>query len=505
MNQIQEFLISPKTCHLCKFALQQSKSLKKRDVMLRHIFRMYDIRGIVGTDFSIEEVYDLGRAIAVYYSEQNPHVSSIVIGVDGRIHSLAIKEQLCRAFIDSGFHVIFIGVCPTPVLYFTLHTRGFDAGIMITASHNGPDYNGFKICLGTSSVWGHALQSIWLLLQQKSYLIPLQPGSYREISVIDHYVTWLAEQFAHLKGFSMRTIIDCGNGTTGPVVKKLCAQLNFSRFDFLYADIDGTFPHHEADPTIAHNMNAVRERLHFENYTLGIGFDGDGDRMAPMTAEGLLVAGDKLLALLSKQLLAKNPKAAIVFDVKCSDILTTTIHSLGGIPIMAPSGYSHIKNVMKQHHALLGGELSCHFFFADRYFGFDDGIYAMLRLLELLQETGQSLSEHILTLPITYAIPELRLPCHEEHKSLIIQEMQRYFEQMPNCSVSLLDGIRIALPYGWGIVRASNTQPAICIRYESTTRDGLEKLKQNFFQALTPHFDHALIHQHLESLPERTL
>ena len=468
--------------------------------MKEYIFREYDIRGKVGTELVVEEVYNLGCAIAVFFIEKNPALKTVAIGMDGRLHSPIIKEELCRAFRDSGINVQFVGLCPTPVLYFVLHTELVDAGIMITASHNGPDYNGIKLCLGKDSVWGPEIKEIQKIYQSRARILSTVLGNYSEnSSAVDNYTDWLVDHFAHLQGMALSAVVDCGNGAAGVVLPNLVAKMEWeARPVLLYPEVDGTYPNHEADPVIEKNMQQVKQVLATTTLQVGIGLDGDADRMAPMTKSGKLILGDQLLALFSEPVVKQNPGRTVVFDSKCSQIVPALLTTWGAHASMSPSGHSIIKSELKKHNALLAGELSCHFFFNDRYFGYDDGIYAMLRLFELLLLSGKSLDAHIINLPRTYSTAEIRIPCEEGEKWSIIENIQKNFMVRSDSEISTLDGIRVQTPYGWGLVRASNTQPVICLRVESDTQEGLARIKSDFTTALLPYFEHKFLKTYLE-------
>ncbi len=451
------------------------------------IFREYDIRGVIDQELYIDQIYDLTRAIAYYFHQHNRSLKTIAVGMDGRIHSAAIKNEMCRALTDSGLDVLFIGTCPTPALYFSLFTEPVNAGLMITASHNAKEYNGIKICLGTTSVWGSALQTIKDLYKKKSAITSLHQGTIKDYPIIPHYIAWLANHFSSIKKNKIRMIIDCGNGAVGTVLPQLIEAMQWPNVTLLYAEVDGTYPHHEADPTIAANMDDLKKCLLTTKTPLGIGFDGDGDRMVPMREDGTLVPGDQLLAIFAQQLLHKHPASTIVFDIKSSTGLIDIIQASGGTPIMSPSGHSIIKNMMHIHEALLGGELSCHFFFKDRYFGYDDGIYALLRLVEIIEESHQSLSELLTIFPQKHSSPELRLACPDEQKQEIITELKNLFLSIPAADVVTIDGIRVSFTFGWGLIRSSNTQAALSMRFESDTKAGLKKIMQIFYTALEPY------------------
>lgn len=454
------------------------------------IFREYDIRGIVGTELLLDEVYDLAQAIAYYFKHHRSELTTIALGMDGRTHSPTIKNEIVRAVTDAGLNVIFVGLCPTPAFYFALHTFPVDAGIMITASHNTKEYNGLKICLGTTSIWGTELQKIKQLYQEKKHLPHVDAGMVTDQPIIPKYIEWLITHFSHLKKLELPFVIDCGNGAAGTVIPELIQKMEWPNVTLLYEEVDGTYPNHEADPTVERNMQDVKNLLEQSNAQFGIGFDGDCDRMAAMTKKGFLVPGDQLLAVFAQPIIEKHPGAGIVFDIKSSAGLIELLDQWGATPIMSPSGHSIIKDMMFEHHALLGGELSCHFFFNDRYFGYDDGIYALLRLLEIMQRTGKTLSELISLFPHRYSSAELRLSCPEDKKRSIVQEVKKKIEQQyPDAPIITLDGVRVTFPFGWGIIRASNTQAALSMRFESDTKEGLTKVITLFCELLKPHLN----------------
>ena len=462
------------------------------------IFREYDIRGKVGSDLLLDEVYPLARAIAYYFVQQNPQVRTIAVGMDGRTHSPIIKDAVCRALADSGLDVLFVGMCPSPVLYFALHTCDVDAGLMITASHNPAEYNGIKICLGKSSVWGSAIQEIKQLYRNGMAIDASQTGTVTQHELVPEYIDWLADHFSHLNNMPLSVVIDCGNGAGGTVIPDLVKKMNWQQVQLLYCDVDGTMPNHEADPVVAKNMQAVKQVLSTTDAQVGIGLDGDCDRMAPMTKTGDLILGDRLLALFAQQVIQKHPGVGVVYDIKSSSGLQELLDQWQAKGHMSPSGHAIIKEKMKEFGAMLGGELSCHFFFHDRYFGYDDGIYAMLRLFELLINTGKNLDELVAVFPTKYSSPELRIACAEEDKAAIVAAVKKYFVDHPDAQVITIDGVRAQLPYGWGIVRASNTQPAICIRVEADLPQDLTRVRNEFVRALAPYFDAQELEQRLQ-------
>ncbi|OQA34559.1 MAG: Phosphomannomutase/phosphoglucomutase [Candidatus Dependentiae bacterium ADurb.Bin331] len=453
------------------------------------IFRQYDIRGKVGSEMSVDETFAIAQAIAFYFIQKNPHIKTVAVGADGRTHSPEIKEQVCRALTQSGLDVVFVGVCPTPVLYFALFTLPVDAGIMITASHNGPEYNGLKICLGKESVWGEQIQEIKNFVKAKKNARNSTIGSYKEQLLIPAYIAWMVDQFGHLKNMQLKAVVDSGNGAGGTVLPHLVKAMNWSNVTLLHEGVDGTYPNHEADPTVEKNMCDVKAVLQTTDTQIGIGLDGDCDRMAAMTKKGQLVEGDKLLALFAKEIIAHQPGAKIVFDIKCSSGLPELLTAWGAVPVMSPSGHSIIKDQMKKNNALLAGELSCHFFFSDRYFGYDDGIYAMMRLFELLIHSNKSLDELLLVFPHKYSTREIRISCAPNDMPKIIAHIHAQLAQRDDAQIITIDGIRANFSHGWAIVRQSNTQPVICLRFEGNTPAELVRIKRDFIEYLQQFID----------------
>lgn len=469
--------------------------------MTDNIFREYDIRGIVNKEIKIEKVNALAKAIVSYFLKQNPKPSKIIIGMDGRTHSPIIKKEVIAAVTQLGIDVIDIGLCPTPVFYFSLFNTSVTSGFIITASHNPKEYNGFKICFNKKSVWGKQIQKIKNIYKSEKFHInkTSKIGHVQNYDALSHYTNWLLDHFKHLKNLEFEAIIDCGNGTAGTVYPQLIKSMNWKNVKLLFEEVDGTFPNHEADPTKLSNMQNVAQWLKTKNsHTIGIGLDGDCDRMNPMTHSGYLIPGDQLLALYTQDIINKHPKAPIVFDIKSSSALIQALDECGAIPCIAPSGHSIIKEHIRKNNALLGGELSCHFFFNDKYFGYDDGIYASIRLFELLHKTNKTLSKLISKLPQKTNSPEYRIPCKENEKNNIIQHVQNIFAARKDTDLITIDGMRAQMPYGWGLIRASNTQPVVCLRFESDTQANLLKLKSDFANALQPFFNKKIIKEHFE-------
>ena len=455
--------------------------------MKDHIFRAYDIRGIVGDELLIDQVYHLGRAIALHLEERCPQIQTVAVGIDGRLHSPLIKVELVRAFRMSGVNVIFIGMCTTPIAYFSEYWLSVDAAVMITASHNPKEYNGIKISLNKKPLLAADMQGIKNYYKEKKYIISDVIGSYTEYDLVADYVDYLVRLFPHLKGSQYPLAFDCGNASSGLVMELLAKKMEWKHATLLYTEVDGTYPHHTADPTALENMQDLLRCITEKNIPFGIGFDGDADRMGVITQDGQLVSGDVLLSGWVRTIKESSHAAAIVYDVKCSDGLSEVIVAEGLTPIISPSGHSFIKEYMRAYDALLGGELSCHFFFHDRYFGFDDGIYAALRLLELITTYTTSLDTVVSLFPPRKSSPELRIACSYV-TTLVVDGVKQYFENKKNHRITEIDGIRIDTGRGWGLIRGSNTQPVICLRFEAYSLDDLTEIKEEFIKALEPYF-----------------
>ncbi len=465
--------------------------------MQENIFREYDIRGIVGTELQIETCYDLGKAIASYLSRKHPGSTSFIVGRDGRLHSAALYEEITRAITDLGFDVIDLGVCPTPVVYFAVNRLNIPTALMITASHNPGEYNGVKMW----GVSGEQIATIKQLFFTKDFIAPAATkGTIQHNAMLATYIDYLASLFPHLKGIAINAIIDCGNGAGSIVMDPLIKLMGWHNATLLFGEVDGTFPNHEPDPTVAEHMHVMAQMLHNDkSYHVGIGLDGDCDRMDPMTSEGVVVPGDHLLALFARDVAKTHPGATVVCDIKSSGSLIDVLTILGAKACVAPSGHSHIKNAMKKHNAMLAGELSCHFFFHDRYFGYDDGIYASLRLIEILHTSGKTLTELLAEIPQKISSPEIRIACKNDNdKQDIVNNIKKVFAARTDLELITIDGIRAHMSYGWGLLRASNTQPVICLRFESDNTDGLSRIKNDFYQLLLPYFDEQLLRNKIE-------
>jgi len=379
---------------------------------------------------------------------------------------------MIEGLLSAGLEVYDIGVCPTPLLYFSLFHLELDGGVQITASHNPSEYNGFKVCLGKETLYGSQIQELRTKIEQKTFTE--KAGGRREsYPIIPSYQDHLLRDVPALAR-SLKVVVDAGSGVAGPVAPPIFRCLGCTVREIACVP-DGTFPVHHPDPTIAENLEQLIHTVKEEKADLGIAYDGDGDRIGVIDEKGNILWGDELLILFSRDLLKLHPGAVIISEVKCSQRLFEEIALRGGVPVMWKAGHSLLKAKMKETHALLAGEMSGHMFFADRYFGYDDAIYASLRLLELLARMGQPLSGLLSDLPKTVSTPEIRVDCPDERKFAIVERAREFFGK--HYPIIDVDGVRIQFPEGWGLVRASNTQPALVLRFEAMDAERLKEYR----------------------------
>jgi len=440
-----------------------------------HIFREYDIRALVDKDLTLEEVVLLGKAMGSYFGRQEKRY--ITLGRDGRLSSDAFRERLLEGLIATGCQVIDIGVCATPLLYFSIRHLKTDGGVMITASHNPPEYNGFKICSGPDTIFGQEIQKIHQIAQEGQFIAG--KGSVRQEDVLPAYQQFVLKDI-HLP-HPLRVGMDGGNGTGGWLALPIVRQLGCEVFD-LYCEVDGSFPHHEPDPTVPENLKELRELVIREGLDVGLAYDGDGDRLGVIDHSGNIIWGDELLILFARAILPGRPGATFIGEVKCSQNFYDDIPRQGGKVIMWKTGHSLIKQKMKEVQAVLAGEMSGHLFFADRYFGFDDAVYASLRLLEIISQTGKKIPELLSGLPKTFSTPEIRMETSEEKKFLIVEAAKK--ELAGKYPIIDVDGVRVLYEDGWGLIRASNTQPVLVLRFEAQTPVRLQAIQTEIEEIL---------------------
>ena len=437
--------------------------------MNQNIFREYDIRGIVGEQLTDETVATLGRAIGTFFNRNG--AKRIAIGFDARVSSPGFCELLTEGFNETGCDVVLIGMVPTPVLYHAVYTKPVDGGVMITGSHNPPDHNGFKICLGKSTLFGSQIQEIKEIALAGEFA--RGTGTVEKIEVLDDYIEDIVARVS-LGPRRLKAVLDGGNGMGGvtgvPVYKALGVELTE-----LFTEPDSSFPNHHPDPTVTENLQDTIRAVAETGADIGIAFDGDGDRIGVVDETGRIIWGDELMVLLSRSILMERPGATIIAEVKCSQNLFDDIAAHGGQPIMWKAGHSLIKAKMKETGAALAGEMSGHIFFADRFYGFDDATYAGARVMEILSKTDKTLSELLSDLPETFSTPELRVDCPDEKKFDVVRRVAEEFSRTHE--VITIDGARILFEHGWGLVRASNTQAILVLRFEADSEENLKEIR----------------------------
>ncbi|MFZ1701407.1 MAG: phosphomannomutase/phosphoglucomutase [Pyrinomonadaceae bacterium] len=440
-----------------------------------NIFREYDIRGIVDKSLTDDVVATLAHAIGTFLRSNGS--TRIAIGYDARESSPRFCEILTHGLNAAGCDVVLIGRVPTPVLYHTVFTSDVDGGVMITGSHNPPDHNGFKICLGKHTLFGSQIQEIKVIAMSE----PLAPaggqvqGSTETLEVLDTYVSDILSRVS-LGPRELKVVIDAGNGMGGvtavPVYRKLGVNLTE-----LFTEPDSTFPNHHADPTVEENLQDLIKAVRDTKADVGIAFDGDADRIGVVDETGRIIWGDELMVLFSRDILARRPGSTIIAEVKCSQTLFDDIVAHGGTPIMWKAGHSIIKAKMKETGAALAGEMSGHIFFEDRFYRFDDACYAGARLLEILSKTNRPLSALFADIPKTFSTPEIRVDCPDETKFEVARRVGEHFAAIGH-DVNTIDGARITFDHGWGLVRPSNTQALLVLRFEADTEENLAEIKE---------------------------
>ncbi|HMO02750.1 MAG TPA: phosphomannomutase/phosphoglucomutase [Oligoflexia bacterium] len=457
------------------------------------IFREYDIRGVVDIDLCDRFAFLLGRAFVNYLEAKGVSLSSakVVIGYDARLSSTSYAAALAEGILSKGCVVAeVIGLSTTPLLYFAANVGKYDGAIMVTGSHNPANMNGFKICVDKSTISGSEIQDLKRLVLEEGKLTEWQNWTLeKELSkesgnpFLDRYIEELYQNvYPHFSARKLKVVVDAGNGVGGLTALKLLKKLNVEVVP-LYCEPDGNFPNHHPDPTVLENLHDLMSKVKEVSADLGIGWDGDGDRIGVVDEKGRPVFGDMILLILAKALLKRVPNATIIGDVKCSEILFDEIKKSGGNPIIWKTGHSLIKNKLKETGGALAGEMSGHIFFKDRFYGFDDACYATLRLLEIVSNHYGPFSSLLAGLPETFSTPEIRVDCAEERKFEIANKAVDLFKDY---QISTIDGVRIKFPQGWGLVRASNTQPVLVMRFEAASPDKLKEYQGLVMDRLTP-------------------
>jgi phosphomannomutase/phosphoglucomutase len=425
------------------------------------IFREYDIRGIADKELLDPEVELIGRALATHLIRQSGRL--LCLGRDCRLSGQRIHDALLKGMLAAGAEVLDIGVGPTPVLYYSAVHFKADGAIMITGSHNPSEYNGLKTVCGSGTLHGDQIQEILKLIQTNDF--ETGAGTVKAVDAATPYVDEVAAQFASLPR-KMKVVFDAGNGTAGPTIHRILERLNVEPIE-LFFEMDGRFPNHHPDPTVVSNLAHLQDAVRKNKAELGIAFDGDSDRIGAVDENGDAVYGDMLMLIFGREILTRKPGATFIGEVKCSQIMYDKLAELGGNPIMYKTGHSLIKAKMKEEHAELAGEMSGHMFFADRYYGFDDALYAACRLIEIIAKSGKPLSYQMQDIPKLVSTPELRVDCPDDKKFQVVKEVAAAVRR--RYQVVDVDGVRAIFEHGWGLVRASNTQPVLVMRFEATS------------------------------------
>ena len=432
------------------------------------IFREYDIRGVADTELLSSDIVDLGRGLGTLLQRQSGR--SITLGRDCRLSSPRLRDALLEGLLDSGCEVTDIGVVPTPLLYFSAVHLGADGAVMITGSHNPSEFNGFKTVCGAGTLHGETIQEVRRIIEARDFLHGR--GSHGSMDVIPAYLDEVAPQFDFKR--RVKVVLDAGNGTAGPVAHRLFQRLNCEVTE-LFFEMDGRFPNHHPDPTVPANLEHLKDAVKAQGAELGIAFDGDSDRIGAVDENGEVIYGDMLLLIFGREILTRKPGATFIGEVKCSQLLYDELKRLGGNPIMYKTGHSLIKAKMKEMRAELAGEMSGHMFFADRYFGYDDALYAACRLIEIVARSGQPLSAQLAGLPKFVSTPEIRVDCPDEVKFQVVGRVAARFKATHK--VIDVDGVRVLFDHGWGLLRASNTQPVLVMRFEAESEDWLQQYR----------------------------
>ncbi|OBY58149.1 phosphomannomutase/phosphoglucomutase [Pseudomonas nitroreducens] len=436
------------------------------------IFRAYDIRGVVGDTLTAETAYWVGRAIgSESLARGEPCVS---VGRDGRLSGPELVQQLIQGLVDCGCQVTDIGMVPTPVLYYAANVLEGKSGVMLTGSHNPPDYNGFKIVVAGETLANEQIQALRERIQNDDLASGV--GSVQQVDILPRYFQQIRDDIALAK--PLKVVVDCGNGVAGVIAPQLIEALGCTVIP-LYCDVDGTFPNHHPDPGKPENLEDLIAKVKETGADLGLAFDGDGDRVGVVTNEGTIIYPDRLLMLFAKDVVSRNPGADIIFDVKCTRRLISLISGYGGRPVMWKTGHSLIKKKMKETGALLAGEMSGHIFFKERWYGFDDGIYSAARLLEIISLDKRDAERVFSAFPMDISTPEINITVTDEGKFALIEALQAR-GQWGEANLTTLDGVRVDYPKGWGLVRASNTTPVLVLRFEADSQDELERIKDVF-------------------------
>ncbi|MDQ7786922.1 MAG: phosphomannomutase/phosphoglucomutase [Thermodesulfovibrionales bacterium] len=455
--------------------------------MIDKVFREYDIRGIVGSELTDDFAFALGAAFGTLLKERNPDAQSVSVGRDGRLSSPSLAAHITNGIVSTGIDVFDLGLCPTPLQYFSLHTLNLDGGIMVTGSHNPPEYNGFKISIGRETIFGQEIQKLKEKIVSMAPLTGSLKGKVHHYNIISAYRAFMKEKFSYLSDDRYRRlkiVIDAGNGTGGIVAPEIFAAMGCDVIP-LYCEPDGRFPHHHPDPTVLENIQDLIRITREENADIGIGYDGDSDRIGVINNSGRIIWGDQIMIILARDILKRNPGSVVIGDVKCSQVMFDDIEKHGGKPVMWKTGHSLVKDKMRKEGAVLAGEFSGHIFIAENYFGFDDALYTSFRLVEIMKTSGMGIDVLLSEIPLMQYTPEIRIDCPDSVKRAVVAELVQKCRDfalsgrgpLPIRKIYDIDGARVVFDKGWGLVRSSNTQPVIVMRFEAENEEALQQYK----------------------------
>lgn len=453
------------------------------------IFREYDIRGIVGKDIDRDTACSIGKAFACFLKKKEPNARRVSVGRDVRNSSDALADGLIEGIRDSGIDVYNIGVCPTPLQYFSIFHLNTDGGIMITGSHNPPEYNGFKISIGKDTIHGCDIQRLKEIILKGEGTVSKNRGNIKQYDIITAYRDYVLKEFSYLNDVSrfkrLKIVVDAGNGTGGLVAPEILSKIGCDVIP-LYCEPDGNFPNHHPDPTVVEYIQDLIAKTKELGADMGVGYDGDSDRIGVVDKDGSIVWGDQLMIILSREILKKKKGEKIIADVKCSQLFFDDVKGHGGIPIMWKTGHSLIKQKMRDEGAVIAGEFSGHIFIKDRYLGYDDAIYTTLRLVEIMKNTGSDIKGLLSDIPKMYYTPEIRIDCPDEIKKDVVKRIvSRFTGYKENGGsaysirdVNTIDGVRVTFENGWGLLRTSNTQPVVVMRVEAEDKESLDNYRK---------------------------
>lgn len=443
-----------------------------------HIFREYDIRGLAEEELTSSAMIAVGRAYGTFLTEQG--IRKVPVGGDVRLSTKRIRRNIIEGLRSTGMDVIDIGDVMTPLFYWSLYHFGCDGGVMVTGSHNPKEFNGLKLALGKATIFGERIQEIRRIAEQGHFFVAEHLGTLERADIGEEYVSMLCRKIT-LGPKNLRVALDAGNGTAGLFMEKFFRRLGCEVIP-LFAKPDGTFPNHHPDPTVRDNLEVLTETVLREHADLGIGFDGDADRLGVVDDSGEMLFGDTLMAIYWREILPKHPGATAIIEVKSSQALVEEVERLGGVPLFWKSGHSLIKAKMKEIQALFAGEVSGHMFFADEFYGFDDSFYAAARLLRLLSSGERKLSDIVRAIPHYFSTAETRIPCPDERKFQVVAAVRD--EALKTHEAVTVDGVRILYPEGWGLLRASNTQPILVARCEGKSRSALREIEEDMHRRI---------------------